>query len=110
MALAWSGLFAAFLCSLKRSQSMLLVSPMYCICILHPLDSHISSSFASSWSVFGKQAVGGRSALCIFYMQIAILACVGVSVPFCRQVWQELCKVHVFHKAIQNRGWKLNNE
>ena len=73
-------------------------------CILHPLDSHVSSSFASSWSVFGKQAVGGRSALCIFYMQIAILACVGVSAPFCRQVWQELCKVHVFHKAIQ----KLN--
>ena len=36
MALAWSGLFAAFLYSLKRSQSMLLVSTMYCILYLTP--------------------------------------------------------------------------
>ena len=36
MALAWSGLFAAFLYSLKRSQSMLLVSTMYCILYFTP--------------------------------------------------------------------------
>ena len=27
--------------------------------------------------------------------------CLGVSAPFCQQVWQELCKIDVFHEAIQ---------
>ena len=44
MVFAWSGLFVARLCSLKRSRSVLLVSPIYCFL---PRENSFSLVFTS---------------------------------------------------------------
>ena len=46
MAFAWSGLFVDCLCSLKRSRSVRLVSPIYCF--LHLLHCIIYVRFVES--------------------------------------------------------------
>ena len=49
MAFAWSGLFVACLCSLKRSRSVCLVSPIYIyILFLHLLHCIIYVRFVES--------------------------------------------------------------
>ena len=102
MALAWSGLFAAFLCSLKRSQSMLLVSPMYCILYFTPLRftyfKFLRFLMVGIWQTGSRWQV---RFVHILYANRNSSGCVGVSAPFCQKVWQELCKIDVFHEAIQ---------
>ena len=89
----------------KRSQSMLLVSTMYCILYFTPFRftyfKFLRFLMVGIWQTGSRWQV---RFVHILYANRNSSGCVGVSAPFRRQVWQELCKVHVFHKAIQ----KLN--
>ena len=68
MAFAWSELFVACLCSLKRSRSVRLVSPIYCF--LHLLHWIIYVRFVESnnvmFNLFRNVLAGGLGVLSLF--------------------------------------------